>query len=129
MAKRKKSRVVETSEAPVEETAAEGAVAVQDAPEAGEQSEAQPETQEAPEKETPASKPDFDPSLYAEKADMTTEAERIKESREVLKHPPEAGTRYFESPEGYIMVGKHDADHVFCRHANGGKGMMIQPRR
>lgn len=54
---------------------------------------------------------------------------RIAESRKALETPLEPGQAFFESPEGFIQVGEADAPHVWCRHANGGKGMWINPYR
>ena len=53
----------------------------------------------------------------------------IQSSREVLKHPLPNGQKFFESPEGWIVLGEADKDHVFCRQANGGKGAFINPMR
>lgn len=64
-----------------------------------------------------------------EKPAPASEAQRIAESREALKHPLPAGMKFFESPEGYIVVGEANREHVFCRHAAHGKGMNINPRR
>jgi len=53
----------------------------------------------------------------------------LEESREALKHPLSAGQVFFESPEGFIIVAEAGKTEVWCRHANNGKGMLINPRR
>lgn len=58
-----------------------------------------------------------------------TEAERIAESRQALLQPAPIGTKFFESPEGYVMVGEADKSHIWCKQANGGQGGWINPRR
>lgn len=60
---------------------------------------------------------------------VSAESVRINESRKALEHPLSAGTKFFESPEGYIVVGDADKPHVWCRQANHGKGCFINPRR
>lgn len=60
---------------------------------------------------------------------ISAEQARINESRKALEHPLAPGTKFFESPEGYIIVGDASKDQVWCRHANNGKGMNINPRR
>lgn len=81
-----------------------------------------------PKAPTPA-KPDFDPALYRESNVHMSEADRIADSRKILEAPVPPGMKVFESPEGYCMLGEADKEHVFCRHANGGAGMNINPRR
>jgi hypothetical protein len=63
------------------------------------------------------------------KAPASDEASRIAESREALKHPLPFGNKFFESPEGYIVIAESDRADVWCRYANKGKGMKIQPMR
>ena len=60
---------------------------------------------------------------------LTDEQKRIAESRKSLEEPLSEGQRYFESPEGYIVVAEADRPHVWCRQANHGRGMLINPRR
>ncbi|MEK7093210.1 MAG: hypothetical protein AAB927_01880 [Patescibacteria group bacterium] len=60
---------------------------------------------------------------------LTAEQQAIAESRTALKHPLSPGTKFFESPEGYIVVAEEDRPQVWCRQANKGKGMNINPRR
>lgn len=52
-------------------------------------------------------------------------AEMIADSRKVLKDPPPPGMKYFEAPDGYIMLADVKEHHVFCRHL----GIQINPRR
>jgi hypothetical protein len=58
-----------------------------------------------------------------------TEAEKIAESRESLKQVLPSGQKFFESPEGFIVIGEADRTSVWCRAANHGKGLEINPRR
>lgn len=60
---------------------------------------------------------------------MTEEQREVAESRLALKNPLAAGQMFFESPEGFIVVGEADRAHVWCRKANKGRGMWINPRR
>lgn len=60
---------------------------------------------------------------------LSAEQKRILDSREALKHPLAKGQKFFESPEGYIVVGEDSANDVWCRQANNGKGCKINPRR
>lgn len=53
----------------------------------------------------------------------------VEESRKVLKVPLQAGQCFFESPEGFIEIGEKNRHKVWCRAANGGKGMWINPMR
>jgi hypothetical protein len=73
-----------------------------------------------------------EPEVKAAPAPVTAQsimAQRVAESREALKHPLGPGLKFFESPEGFIMVGEADKDTLFCRHSNKGKGAYINPRR
>ena len=74
-------------------------------------------------------RPSYDPNLMRESTVQMTEAERIAESRQALKQPLAPGMAFFESPEGYIIVAEATNAHVLCRPANGGKGMLINPKR
>lgn len=56
-------------------------------------------------------------------------SERIAESRKALLVPLAPGQIFFEAPDGMIIVGEADRDHVWYREGNGGKGMFINPRR
>ena len=57
------------------------------------------------------------------------DAERIAESRKSLLNPLGPGQAYFEAPDGFIIVAEADRPHVLYRQGNGGKGLMINPRR
>lgn len=65
----------------------------------------------------------------APKGPLSKEQIAINESRKALDNPLPAGQQFFESPEGYIILAEEGKPHVFCRQANGGKGMWINPRR
>jgi hypothetical protein len=53
----------------------------------------------------------------------------IRESREVLKQPLAPGMKFFESPEGHVIVAEAERAHVWCRTMNGGKGGWANPMR
>jgi hypothetical protein len=53
----------------------------------------------------------------------------IEDSRLALKQPLGEGQQYFESPEGFIVVGEKNRGRVWCRQANLGSGMWINPMR
>lgn len=53
----------------------------------------------------------------------------VEESRTVLEHPLDPGQQFFESPEGFIVIGEKDRGRVWCRAANDGKGMWVNPMR
>lgn len=75
-------------------------------------------------------RPQLDVQSLREKPEHArTDAERIAESRKVLAAPPPSGTKFFESPDGYIEVAEENKSHVWCRHANNGKGAWINPKR
>ena len=60
---------------------------------------------------------------------MTDIQRKVAESRKALAQPLAEGQAFFESPEGYIMIGEKEKDHVWCRDMNNGKGGWINPRR
>lgn len=99
------------------------------APEAAQPKVEQPQAVPTPEP-VAEKKPDFNPADMREPNPVPrTEAEMIAESREALKFPPPPDHIYFESPEGYIVLGEAKNGRVWCNKANGGKGMWINPRR
>lgn len=69
------------------------------------------------------------PAVEAEKSVLTPLGEAIRESREALKHSCPAGMKFFESPEGFIVLAEAGQTHVWCKKANNGKGMFINPMR
>jgi hypothetical protein len=81
-------------------------------------------TEEAPEPE----KRRIDRETLKEKP-LAPEHERIAESRKALLTPLAPGQQFYESPEGYIVVAEEGKGSVWCRQANHGKGMHINPRR
>ena len=54
---------------------------------------------------------------------------RIASSRDALKQKLEPGQKFFEAPDGTIIVGEADRSHVFYRQGNNGEGMWINPKR
>lgn len=69
-----------------------------------------------------------DPSTLKEKRVPTFEEKRI-ESRKLLEQPVPPGMAYFESPEGYVMIGEAKNGTIWCRDSNDGKGQWINQRR
>lgn len=59
--------------------------------------------------------------------ELEQEVPKVEAKQELA--PLEPGQAYFESPEGFVMVGDADKPHIWCRAANGGKGMYINPKR
>lgn len=53
----------------------------------------------------------------------------IAESRKVLEHPLPANQRFFETPDGEILVGELDKTQAWSHRMNGGKGGWANPRR
>ena len=60
---------------------------------------------------------------------LTEDQKRIADSRKALEHPLDPGQKFFEAPDGTIMVGESDNNHMWWRAGNGGQGMFINPRR
>ena len=67
--------------------------------------------------------------VQAKEPVLTGDAAQIAESRKVLKFPIGSEQCFFESPEGYIVLGEKDRGRVWCRQANGGRGMWINKMR
>ena len=151
--KKKSSRAAKSAEPAPE---AQGAVAVAEPevpgepiePEEGFVGEQTPEEEEAAAQPAPASRdpkghglalrvdpeklkerPDFNPNDFKESNKQVTHAERIADSRKALKQPLPAGSKFFEAPDGYIIVGDAKRDYVHYRYGNDGKGMLINPKR
>jgi len=84
-------------------------------------------------KDVKPSEPEFETKVPEPKPSGDSEPPpmdaRVAESRKALTQPLGPDQKFFESPEGYVMVGEAEKDHIWCRHANGGKGAWINPRR
>ncbi len=59
---------------------------------------------------------------------VSPERARIAESRKALEHPLPHGQKFFEAPDGFIIVAEAERPHVIYRPLNG-KEMQINPRR
>lgn len=58
--------------------------------------------------------------------------EEIQEEKPLLKNQVNAlgtGEKYFEAPDGTILVGSANADRLWYRAGNHGRGMWINPKR
>jgi hypothetical protein len=60
---------------------------------------------------------------------LQTEDEKVLESRKVLFMKLDPSQCFYESPEGYIVIGEKGRGRVWCRQANSGKGQWINPMR
>ena len=78
-------------------------------------------------KEVEQSKPERKPVRYVE--NVLSDAQRIAESRKALTVPLSPGQKFFEAPDGEIIVGEADKTSVWSRRMNGGKGGWVNPRR
>ena len=56
----------------------------------------------------------------------------LKEKEKDKKKEPaplEPGFKYFEAPDGTLIIGEADKQQVWYRAGNGGKGCFINPKR
>jgi hypothetical protein len=60
-----------------------------------------------------------------EKKEEPAKAVQVKPKLEPLG----PGQKYFEAPDGTILIGEADMPHLRYRAGNGGKGMFINPKR
>lgn len=60
---------------------------------------------------------------------LTEFQQKLAESRKVLEIPLQPSQEFFESPEGFIVIGEKGRGRVWCREANNYQGMFINPRR
>ena len=62
---------------------------------------------------------------HEEKREETAKAVQVKPKLEPLG----PGQKYFEAPDGTILIGEADMPHLWYRAGNEGKGMFINPKR
>lgn len=43
--------------------------------------------------------------------------------------PLQVGQKYFETPDGELIIGEADKQQVWSRRLNGGKGGWVNPQR
>ena len=60
-----------------------------------------------------------------ERKERTEKALLVKPKLEPLG----PGQKYFEAPDGTILIGEADMPHLWYRAGNEGKGMYINPKR
>jgi hypothetical protein len=65
-------------------------------------------------------------AIYEEKREERTEKTLLVKP---VLDPLGPGQKYFEAPSGEILIGEADANHMWWRAGNGGKGMWINPKR
>lgn len=58
----------------------------------------------------------------------TEDEKRIRESREALKHPLAPNQKFFEAPDGFVVAGESDRDHMPERRPNK-PWKNLNPRR
>ena len=82
------------------------------------------------EQEKPAPKPAELPPVEAKAAPapVSEHQARINESRKVLAVPPSPGQKYFEAPDGMVLVGESTKDHMNYRLPSG-EVQKINPYR
>jgi len=62
---------------------------------------------------------------HEEERKETAKAVQVKPKLEPLG----PGQKYFEAPDGTILIGEADMPHLWYRAGNEGKGMYINPKR
>ena len=62
---------------------------------------------------------------HEEEREETAKAVQVKPKLEPLG----PGQKYFEAPDGTILIGEADMPHLWYRAGNEGKGMYINPKR
>jgi hypothetical protein len=63
--------------------------------------------------------------INEEKKEEPAKAVQVKPKLEPLG----PGQKYFEAPDGTILIGEADMPHLWYRAGNEGKGMYINPKR
>lgn len=53
----------------------------------------------------------------------------IEESRKALNFPAPPGQKFFEAPDGFVILAEDTKTHVLYRAGNDGQGMIINPKR
>lgn len=62
---------------------------------------------------------------HEEKREETAKAVQVKPKLEPLG----PGQKYFEAPDGTVLIGEDNNPHMWYRAGNDGKGMWINPKR
>lgn len=60
---------------------------------------------------------------------LTPHQQLVEDSRKALSQPLSPGQRFFEAPDGMIMIGEDHVGQMWYRLGNNGKGVWINPRR
>jgi len=55
--------------------------------------------------------------------------EAKKEEKKGVLEPLQPGQKYFEAPDGTVIIGEADKQQVWYRAGNEGKGCYINPKR
>lgn len=75
-----------------------------------------------------AESPKPEPKRFVETPDAP-DAVRIAESRKALLQPLSPGQKFFETPDGEILIGEADKSQIWSRRMNGGHGGFVNPMR
>jgi hypothetical protein len=59
--------------------------------------------------------------------EVVNEAKETK--KEGILEPLQPGQKYFEAPDGTVIIGEADKQQIWYRAGNGGKGFFINPKR
>ena len=62
---------------------------------------------------------------HEEEREETAKAVQVKPKLEPLG----PGQKYFEAPDGTVLIGEDSNPHMWYRAGNDGKGMWINPKR
>lgn len=68
------------------------------------------------------------------KAEVITNEEKKEEPAKTVQVKPKLeplgpGQRYFEAPDGTVLIGEDTNPHMWYRAGNNGNGMWINPKR
>lgn len=63
------------------------------------------------------------------KAETEAKNEAKKDKDKRILEPLQPGQKYFEAPDGTIIIGEADKQQIWYRGGNDGKGAYINPKR
>lgn len=74
-----------------------------------------------------------DPVIETKEAVVVNEEKKEEPAKAVQVKPKleplGPGQRYFEAPDGTVLIGEDTNPHMWYRAGNNGKGMWINPKR
>ena len=85
-------------------------------------------------KKTEVVENDVIPQVSEQKENEVSHEEKREEPAKAVQvklklEPLGPGQKYFEAPDGTILIGEADMPHLWYRAGNGGKGEWINPKR